>query len=216
VVAGVRSQQDQLELEVYEQVSMRVPELMLDGDSERQARARATIAALIAYCLEAIEQGPARMPRMPEVVHDRARAAAREGASVGPLLRAIEVGYRPFVGFLIAAMQQVSRSGLVREYLREAYGGLLGDIAAAVEHEYERERAVYAPMTEHNGGVEVDALVALTHRQREVLELLLEGCSYKEIAQVLCVTRATVHTHVSHVYHKLGVKGRSDLMRFRS
>lgn len=48
----------------------------------------------------------------------------------------------------------------------------------------------------------------LTAREREVLRLLAEGLTDREIASALTVSVRTVETHVSHVLHKLGVRNR--------
>jgi len=58
---------------------------------------------------------------------------------------------------------------------------------------------------------QVDAVRdSLTEREREVLELLAEGLSNKEIAQALIVTLRTVEFHVSNVLRKLGVMSRVE------
>ncbi|MCZ7527683.1 MAG: response regulator transcription factor [Acidimicrobiia bacterium] len=54
--------------------------------------------------------------------------------------------------------------------------------------------------------------LALTVREREVLALLAEGRSNREIASALYVTLATVKTHLAHVYAKLGVKNRNEAL----
>lgn len=50
----------------------------------------------------------------------------------------------------------------------------------------------------------------LTDRERDVLRLLNEGLSRKEIAQQLGVSLNTVKTHVNAIYAKLGVTNRSE------
>ena len=42
----------------------------------------------------------------------------------------------------------------------------------------------------------------------EILDRLLEGFSYREMADQLFISRNTVKTHVRHVYTKLGVASR--------
>jgi two-component system, NarL family, response regulator LiaR len=51
---------------------------------------------------------------------------------------------------------------------------------------------------------------ALTERERDVLRLLAQGKSNKEISQALDVTEPTVKTHVSHILDKLGVPSRTQ------
>ncbi|MDT0467483.1 response regulator transcription factor [Streptomyces gibsoniae] len=49
----------------------------------------------------------------------------------------------------------------------------------------------------------------LSAREREVLALVAKGTSNREIARVLFISEATVKTHLSHLYAKLGVKDRA-------
>ncbi|NGN62778.1 response regulator transcription factor [Streptomyces sp. A7024] len=50
---------------------------------------------------------------------------------------------------------------------------------------------------------------ALSAREREVLELVAKGTSNREIARELFISEATVKTHLTHLYTKLGVKDRA-------
>ncbi|MGW2783943.1 response regulator [Streptomyces populi] len=50
---------------------------------------------------------------------------------------------------------------------------------------------------------------SLSAREREVLALVARGTSNCEIARELFVSEATVKTHLTHVYGKLGVKDRA-------
>ena len=52
-----------------------------------------------------------------------------------------------------------------------------------------------------------------TPREKQVVDELLKGLSYKEIAQVLGISSTTVNDHLKNIYPKMGVKTKSELMR---
>lgn len=53
----------------------------------------------------------------------------------------------------------------------------------------------------------------LTQREREVLVLLAEGLTNKEIAEKLTLSPATVRVYVSHILSKLGASNRTEAAR---
>lgn len=50
---------------------------------------------------------------------------------------------------------------------------------------------------------------ALTARESELLSLLAEGMTNRELGKALFISEATVKTHLGHIYAKLGVETRS-------
>jgi DNA-binding NarL/FixJ family response regulator len=54
---------------------------------------------------------------------------------------------------------------------------------------------------------------ALTPRELEVLRLVAQRLDNQEIAEQLCISVGTVKIHLHHIYDKLQVEGRHDLMR---
>ncbi|GIO43545.1 MULTISPECIES: helix-turn-helix domain-containing protein [Paenibacillus] len=50
----------------------------------------------------------------------------------------------------------------------------------------------------------------LTHREREVFELLVQDKTTRDIAGQLFISEKTVRNHISNVMQKLNVKGRAQ------
>jgi DNA-binding NarL/FixJ family response regulator len=63
-------------------------------------------------------------------------------------------------------------------------------------------------------GRERDPLEGLTQRQREILQLIAEGRSTKEIARLLEVSVKTVETHRLRLMDRLGIHDVAGLVRF--
>jgi DNA-binding NarL/FixJ family response regulator len=54
----------------------------------------------------------------------------------------------------------------------------------------------------------------LTLREREVLQLIAEGKTNKEVAQILDLSLKTVDSHRTRLMEKLGVRGTANLVRY--
>jgi DNA-binding NarL/FixJ family response regulator len=55
-------------------------------------------------------------------------------------------------------------------------------------------------------------LTSLTQRENEIVELVAEGLSSKDISERLNISVETVKVHLQHIYRKLGVKSRVELI----
>jgi DNA-binding NarL/FixJ family response regulator len=55
-----------------------------------------------------------------------------------------------------------------------------------------------------------DDLLALSPRENDVLAMLADGLTDREIANALTISPRTVETHVSNILHKLGVRNRAE------
>jgi len=60
----------------------------------------------------------------------------------------------------------------------------------------------------------VPGSLGLTARENEILQLLVEGKSSKEIAGLLQLSLKTVETHRQHVMQKLNIHNIADLTKF--
>ena len=67
------------------------------------------------------------------------------------------------------------------------------------------------PMNAHEPSLKLNYSV-LSPREEDVLAVAAEGVSAKEIARRLFLTEATVRSHLSSAYAKLGVSGRVELL----
>jgi two-component system response regulator NreC len=60
----------------------------------------------------------------------------------------------------------------------------------------------------------VDRYEALSEREREVFQLVAEGHSNKDVADLLSISVATVETHRSHILQKLDVHSTAELVLY--
>ncbi len=70
----------------------------------------------------------------------------------------------------------------------------------------------HAPFRQTNAPVHQCSSVRLTTREKEVLNLLMKGLSYKAIAVQLMIASGTVKKLASNIYHKYDVASRSELI----
>jgi DNA-binding NarL/FixJ family response regulator len=66
----------------------------------------------------------------------------------------------------------------------------------------------------HGAPVEPNLLARLTLRQREVLQLIAQGLTSKEIARELALSIKTVNTHRADIMEQLGIHDIAGLVRF--
>jgi DNA-binding NarL/FixJ family response regulator len=52
----------------------------------------------------------------------------------------------------------------------------------------------------------------LTKREQDVLELLIKGLTYKEVAHILQISSSTVNGYVKILYNKMGVNSKAELV----
>jgi len=59
-----------------------------------------------------------------------------------------------------------------------------------------------------------DATNGLTSREREVLQLIAEGYTNKEIAEILCLSVKTIQSHRTNLMSKLDLHDRGELIKY--
>ncbi len=67
---------------------------------------------------------------------------------------------------------------------------------------------------EKTKGASLDLYHTLTTREREVLQLVIEGYTSAEVAAKLFISARTVESHRANMMQKLSITSRADLMRY--
>ena len=99
------------------------------------------------------------------------------------------------------ALQGGARAYLLKDIPREEF---LDDIRAVYQGQYCIPPAVAARLAQRIPAPELSA------RELEVLKLIVEGMSNKEIASALSITESTVKNHVKSILSKLNVADRTQ------
>lgn len=60
--------------------------------------------------------------------------------------------------------------------------------------------------------LEIETWMHLSLREREVVELLCEGITQKEVANNLCISPKTVETHIRNLFERFKVKNTTELV----
>ena len=76
-----------------------------------------------------------------------------------------------------------------------------GVIAAKVLDYFQKQQKSNSELNQSN----------LTEREKEILNLLIKGNSYKEIAAGIYISVETLNSHIKNIYRKLNVHSRSEL-----
>ncbi|HWI19789.1 MAG TPA: response regulator transcription factor [Vicinamibacterales bacterium] len=134
-------------------------------------------------------------------------------------------------GLLIVAMQFIEYRFLVLEHSVEIYAAILAAGFAALGiwlgltitgrpvtvKEVVKQVTVEVPVRAPAGPFVPDAAkiasLGITPRELEVLQLIAEGLSNKEMAERLFVSENTVKTHASRLFDKLGASRRTQAVQ---
>ena len=88
-------------------------------------------------------------------------------------------------------------------------------LCKAVSRPWQKPKSKAAPQAPSDVKPSFDSeLDQLTSREREVLRLIAQGYTYKEIAKELFISVKTVESHVSSVLRKLQLSTRHQLTRW--
>jgi DNA-binding CsgD family transcriptional regulator len=127
-------------------------------------------------------------------------------------------------GILIVALRMIEFRFMIVEHSFEIYGGLIAALFAGIgiwlglkltkkkEILIVREVPVPAAPTFSLNEQRLKDL-GITKRELEILELIAQGMSNREIAEKLFVSENTVKTHSSRLFDKLSAKRRTQAVQ---
>jgi DNA-binding CsgD family transcriptional regulator len=127
--------------------------------------------------------------------------------------------YGALGGIVIALLKVLEYKHFIRAYPTEVYGGIIAalftviGIAAGLRWTRAREVVVVKEVRVRESGpftLDEQRLreVGLTPREHQILGLIAEGLSNREIGERLFVSENTVKTHSSRLFEKIGVNRR--------
>jgi two-component system response regulator NreC len=136
---------------------------------------------------------------------------------------------REFTGIKVLALTQYDDSEYVIPIIEAGASGFVtkmsafSELAAAIQAAYKGESYLsttaatalveeYQQKTTSEG--EQDPYQQLTDREREVLKLVAEGHTSREIAEILIVSPKTVEWYKSSLMNKLNIHSRTDLIKY--
>lgn len=134
------------------------------------------------------------------------------------------LAYGVLGGLLIALLKFIEYRYLVTEHSVEIYGGLVALVFAALgirlgltltrsKHTIVvREVPVPAPATFVQNVDRLEEL-GITRRELQILELMADGLSNREIAERIFVSENTVKTHSSRLFDKLSARRRTQAVQ---
>ena len=120
-------------------------------------------------------------------------------------------------GILVSVLKWTEYRFLIVEHSFEIYGALIAALFAVlgiwlgIKLKASRPPA---PIPTQANQIEIQPQnPGLTRRELEILELIAQGMSNREIAEKLYVSENTVKTHASRVFDKLGAKRRTQAVQ---
>ena len=180
--------------------------LVIGGDAEVRER----VAALVADAGFGVVSGPPSQPAAPGPA-PRSLVVLIGAAAQLPLLRDVRrAGERHPGARILVVMPADARHALSRRVILAGATGIVGadDVDEAL---VPTARAILA------GQLTVPAALSrqvapqpLSHREKQIMALIVEGLTNQEIGARLFLAESTVKTHVSSAFRKLDARSRAE------
>lgn len=137
----------------------------------------------------------------------------RRAAGVAPETRVLVMSAAESAGLLLQVLEHGGQ-GVVGRSLDMP--GLLKALELASSRELIFQRSIMGDLIEQviaerrAGQASRELLERLTRREREVLQLLVDGASNADVAKALVISPQTARTHIQNTMQKLGVHSRVE------
>jgi LuxR family transcriptional regulator, maltose regulon positive regulatory protein len=164
---------------------VREASLILDSVRGTSRAVEATVLTAAVDALISLKLGRDEAPML--------AIAARDKAFATGALDFLICTYRAAPEMLVVLLRKGPQDGRTRELIETAGDQ---DLVDAVGHSLASES---------------DPLSLLSQREQEVYELLCQGLTDKQIAEILVIAVSTVKAHAHHIYDKLGLRSRREL-----
>jgi DNA-binding NarL/FixJ family response regulator len=184
-------------------------------DHDDATRAAATyVAVRLGYEVRAVENAELVLERLDEIPPALAIVEVElPGQTSGlELLRVLHAAYGDDLPVILVSAERTTPldhvAGLMigaDDYMAKPFDR--GELLARVQRSLRRAGA---PAANGNGHGSRNGEVNLSPREREILALLADGQSQKQIAAALVISPKTVATHIQHLLSKLGVHSRAQ------
>ena len=142
----------------------------------------------------------------------------RELQSRLPKVRSLVLSMHSKADYIASAFQSGARGYVVKESAAE---NLIAALDAMARDDYYMDSAVSAQVVEklmqkQPGSPKItdSNYDSLTAREQEIMALLAEGQSVREIAERLHISQKTVENHRSNIYSKLEIHNSIELVRY--
>ena len=160
----------------------------------------------------AIEYVSHRLPdvALVDMTMPAAMLTMRALADNAPSVRVVALGLPETEGEVLACAEAGAAAYVTRD---ASVDDLIGGLGRAVEGELLCSPQITAGLLRRIGELAPRPATSagrLTAREREIVELIRDGLSNREIALQLCVELSTVKNHVHNILEKLGVRRRGQ------
>lgn len=141
---------------------------------------------------------------------------ARQMSRRMPELRLLILSMHTEEAYITQAMQAGAQGYLLKDCADTELIGAVTAVAAGKSYFSPAvARVMLDDYVRHLGQKGItDRYESLSDREREVFQLIAEGYSNKDTAQMLSISAATVETHRAHIFQKLDVHNTAELVLY--